>query len=388
MKNDNNINRRDFVSKISLAGLVLSFAPFQTLFSQNKQNSKKMNLKNNIGDLPKRKLGNLEVSAIGLGCMNLTWAYGAGVDKNTGISLIRNAYESGITFFDTAEAYGPFLDEEYVGEALKPMRDKVVIATKFGFDIDFETKQFKGLNSRPEHIKKVVDMQLKRLNTDYIDLLYQHRVDPNVPIEEVAGLMKDLISEGKIRHYGLSEAGSETIRRAHKIHPVTAVQNEYSLWTRDSEPFAFPACIELGIGIVPWSPLGMGYLAGKINSSTKFADGDLRGRFPRFTPEAIKNNQPVVDLLNKVALQKNTTPAKVALAWLLAQHPNVVPIPGTTNLVHLAENIDAINVDLTAEDVQFINSEFAKITVTGDRTSESLKQMSDVEHELKTNKLK
>lgn len=347
-----------------------------------------MNLKNTIGDMPKRKLGALEVSAVGLGCMNLTWAYGTGVDKNKGISLIRNAYEKGITFFDTAEAYGPFIDEEYVGEALKPVRDKVVIATKFGFDINFETKQFEGLNSRPEHIRKVVDMQLKRLKTDYIDLLYQHRVDPNVPIEEVAGLMKDLITEGKIIHYGLSEAGSETIRKAHKIHPVTAVQNEYSLWTRDSEPFAFPACIELGIGIVPWSPLGMGYLTGKINSLTKFVDGDLRNRFPRFTPEAIKANQPVVDLLKKMALQKNSTPAKIALAWLLAQHPSIVPIPGTTNLDHLDENIDAVNVHLTAEDLQLIKTEFEKITITGDRTSESLKLMSDVEHELKKNNLK
>ena len=294
VKNENYINRRDFVSNISFAGLTLSFAPFQTLFYQNKPNDKTMRSKNNISDMPKRKLGTLEVSAIGLGCMNLTWAYGAGVDKNTGIALIRHAYEKGVTFFDTAEAYGPFTDEEYVGEALKPMRDKVVIATKFGFDIDFETRQFKGLNSRPEHIRKVVEMQLKRLKTDYIDLLYQHRVDTNVPIEEVAGLMKDLIWEGKIKHYGLSEAGSQTIRRAHKIHPVTAVQNEYSLWTRDSETFAFPACIELGIGIVPWSPLGMGYLTGKINSSTKFADGDLRGRFPRLHPKPLKPTNPLL----------------------------------------------------------------------------------------------
>ena len=383
MKIENNISRRNFISLTALAtaGLATGCSVLSST-NNNKNNS------NNMIKNEKRKLGTLEVSAIGLGCMNLTWAYGAGVDKNTGIALIRNAYEKGVTFFDTAEAYGPFIDEEYVGEALKPMRDKVVIATKFGFDIDFDTKQFKGLNSRPEHIRKVVDMQLKRLKTDYIDLLYQHRVDPNVPIEEVAGLMKDLITEGKIKHYGLSEAGSQIIRRAHKIHPVTAVQNEYSLWTRDSEIFAFPTCIELGIGIVPWSPLGMGYLTGKINSSTKFADGDLRGRFPRFTPEAIKANQPVVDLLKKVALQKNSTPAKIALAWLLAQHPSIVPIPGTTNLIHLAENIDAVNVNLTAEDVQLINTEFAKITITGERTSESLKQMSDVEHELKANKKK
>jgi aryl-alcohol dehydrogenase-like predicted oxidoreductase len=300
------------------------------------------------------------------------------VDKNTGVALIRSAYEQGVTFFDTAEAYGPFKDEEYVGEALAPFRDKVVIATKFGFDIDPGTKQFRGLNSRPEHIRKVVEAQLKRLKTDRIDLLYQHRVDPNVPIEEVAGLMKILIQEGKIKHYGLSEAGAKTIRRAHAIHPVTAVQNEYSVWTRDSEPTVIPTCEELGIGFVPWSPLGMGYLTGKITPTTKFADGDLRGRFPRFTPEAIKANRHVVDLLTEVAKEKQSTPAKVALAWLLAQKTFIVPIPGTTNPEHLKENIDAVNIALSISELEHIKNAFDKINVQGDRMSESLKQMSDV----------
>ena len=375
--NEHSLNRRNFISMTTLAAAGLITGCNILSASENKNNNDYSNsMINNISK--KRKLGSLEVSALGLGCMNLTWAYGPGVDKKKGVALIRSAYEQGITFFDTAEAYGPFIDEEFVGEALAPFREKVIIATKFGFDIDPDTKQFKGLNSRPEHIRKVVEAQLKRLNTDVIDLLYQHRVDPNVPIEEVAGLMKDLIQEGKIKHYGLSEAGSKTIRRAHAVHPVTAVQNEYSLWTRDSEPLVIPTCEELGIGFVPWSPLGMGYLTGKITPTTQFAAGDLRGRFPRFTPEAIKANMPVVDLLTEVAKQKESTPAKVALAWLLAQKPFIVPIPGTTNPEHLKENIDAANVVLSVDDLEYIKTAYAKITVHGDRMSESLKLMSDV----------
>ena len=277
--------------------------------------------------MQKRQLGKsgLEVSALGFGCMNMSFGYGPAADKQQAIKVIRAAVERGVTFFDTAEVYGPFTNEEVVGEALAPFRDQVVIATKYGFDLT----AFPGLNSRPEHIKQVVEESLKRLNTDVIDLLYQHRVDPNVPIEDVAGAVKDLIHAGKVKHFGLSEAGAKTIRRAHAVHPVTAVQSEYSLWTRDPEAEVLPVCEKLGIGFVPWSPLGQGFLTGTVDATMTFdTTSDLRATFPRFTPEAIKANQPVVDFLKAIAKRKNATPAQIALAWLLAQKPWIVPIPG------------------------------------------------------------
>lgn len=331
-----------------------------------------------------RRLGPLEVSALGLGCMNMVWAYGPPVDKSHAISVIRAAYERGVTFFDTAEIYGPFTDEEYVGEALSPFRDKVVIATKFGFDIDPDTRRINGLNSRPEHIKRVVEASLRRLRTDRIDLLYQHRVDPNVPIEDVAGAVKDLIREGKVKHFGLSEAGGATIRRAHAVQPVAAVQNEYPVWTRDPEHEVLPTCEELGIGFVPWSPLGMGYLTGKVTPSATFPAGDLRGMFPRFTPEALGANRPVVELLERVGRRKGATPGQVALAWLLALKPWIVPIPGTTKLNHLEENLGALKVELTAADVKEIEDGFAKIRVQGARTTEQLLAQSDIGAKLGT----
>src|SRR6202045_2606163 len=289
--------------------------------------------------MQKRKLGNsnLEVSAIGLGCMGMSFGYGPPVDQQTGISLIRSAVERGVTFFDTAEVYGPFTNEELVGEALAPVREQVVIATKFGFDIDPGTGQQRGLNSRPEHIKEVAEASLKRLKTGVIDLFYQHRVDPDVPIEDVAGAVKDLIRQGKVRHFGLSEAGAQTIRRAHAVQPVAALQSEYSLWWREPEQEVLPPLAELGIGFVPFSPLGRGFLTGKITEDTKFDSTDFRTVVPRFTPENRKANQALVDLLGRIAEQKKATPAQIALAWLLAQKPWIVPIPGTTKLSRLDE---------------------------------------------------
>jgi aryl-alcohol dehydrogenase-like predicted oxidoreductase len=327
--------------------------------------------------LPRRKLGSLEVSSVGLGCMNFFWAYGPPANRAEALKVIRAAYDRGVTFFDTAEIYGPFLSEELVGEALAPMRDQVVIASKFGFEITPEGKIL-GLNSRPEHIRKVTEASLRRLKTDRIDLWYQHRIDPNVPIEEVAGVVKDLIAEGKVRHLGLSEAGGATIRRAHAVQPVTAVQNEYSLWTRDSDAEVLPTCESLGIGFVPWSPLGMGFLTGAITPATEFAAGDLRSMFPRFTPEARRANAPVVDLLRRVAQRKEATPAQIALAWLLVQKPWIVPIPGTTKLNHMQENVDSVRVQLTAEDVKEIEDGFAKIRVVGERSTKELMERSDV----------
>ena len=326
--------------------------------------------------MQERKLGrsNLEVSAIGFGCMNLSWAYGPAKDKAQGVKLIRAAYERGVTFFDTAEAYGPRANEQIVGEALSEVRDQVIIATKFGFDITPEGK-FMGLNSRPAHIKRVAEECLERLNTDRIDLFYQHRVDPKVPIEDVAGAVKDLIREGKVRHFGLSEAGGATIRRAHAVQPVAAVQNEYSVWTRDPEIEVLSVCKKLGIGFVPWSPLGMGYLTGAIGPATVLdATSDLRVShgFPRFTPEARRANQPVIDLLQRVANRKGSTPGQVALAWLLALEPWIVPIPGTTQLEHLEENLGAINVELSADDMREIEGGFSKIPVQGARAPEAL----------------
>jgi aryl-alcohol dehydrogenase-like predicted oxidoreductase len=322
-----------------------------------------------------RKLGNLEVSAIGFGCMSISANYGPAADRNQGIEVIRAAHEKGVTFFDTAEVYGPYTSEELVGEALAPFRDKVVIATKFGFAIDGTI----GLNSRPEHIKKVVEESLKRLKTDRIDLYYQHRVDPEVPIEDVAGAIKSLIKEGKVVHFGLSEASARTIRKAHAVQPVTAIQSEYSLWTRDPEHNGvLQTCEELGIGFVPWSPIGMGYLTGKIDAQIRLdPKTDLRSEFPRFNPENLEANRSVVDLLKRFAEKKKATPAQVALAWLLAQKPWIVPIPGTRRRDHLDENLGAINVQLTPSDLREIENAFSAIRVRGERMSERHMQSID-----------
>jgi aryl-alcohol dehydrogenase-like predicted oxidoreductase len=327
--------------------------------------------------MKKRNLGksNLEVSAIGLGCMGLSFGLGPAVDKKEGISLIRAAVERGVTFFDTAEVYGPYANEELVGEALAPLRDQVVIATKFGFKIDPNTGKQAGLDSRPEHIKEVAEASLKRLKTDVIDLFYQHRVDLNVPIEDVAGAVKELIQQGKVKHFGLSEAGVQTIRRAHKVQPVTALQSEYSVWWREPEAEVLPALEELGIGFVPFSPLGKGFLTGKIDKDTKFDKNDFRNIVPRFTPENRKANQAVVDLIGKFAQQKKVTPAQIALAWLLAQKPWIVPIPGTTKLHRLEENIGAVAVELTREDLQQLETATSKIPVQGARYPEELQRL-------------
>ena len=327
--------------------------------------------------MQKRKLGksNLDVSAIGLGCMGLSFGYGPAVDKQQGISLIRAALERGVTFFDTAEVYGPFTNEELVGEALAPFRAQVVIATKFGFKIDPTSGKQVGLDSRPEHIKEVAEASLKRLKTDVIDLFYQHRVDPNVPIEDVAGAVKELIQQGKVRHFGLSEAGVQTIRRAHKVQPVAALQSEYSLWFREPEKEVMPTLEELGIGFVPFSPLGKGFLTGKINEDTKFDKTDFRNIVPRFTPENRKANQAVVDLVRQLAERKKATPAQIALAWLLAQKPWIVPIPGTTKLERLEENVGAVGVELTSHDLREIDSAASKITVQGARYPEELQKL-------------
>jgi aryl-alcohol dehydrogenase-like predicted oxidoreductase len=327
--------------------------------------------------MQKRKLGksNLEVSALGLGCMGLSFGFGPAVDKKEGIALIRAAVERGVTFFDTAEVYGAFTNEELVGEALVPFRTQVAIATKFGWKIDPNTGKQVGLDSRPEHIKDVAEASLKRLKTEVIDLFYQHRVDPNVPIEDVAGAVKDLIRQGKVKHFGLSEAGVQTIRRAHAVQPVTALQSEYSLWWREPEAEVIPTLEELGIGFVPFSPLGKGFLTGKISEDTKFDKGDFRNVVPRFTPENRKANQAVVDLLGRFAQQKKATPAQVALAWLLAQKPWIVPIPGTTKLVRLEENIGAVNVELSPDDLRELQNAAAKIAVLGARYPEELQKM-------------
>jgi aryl-alcohol dehydrogenase-like predicted oxidoreductase len=325
--------------------------------------------------MQKRRLGNtnLEVSALGLGCMGMSFGYGPAADKQEMISLIRTAVERGITLFDTAEVYGPFTNEELVGEALAPVRDQVVIATKFGFKLGPNGEQL-GVDSRPEHIKEVAEASLKRLKTDHIDLFYQHRVDPAVPIEDVARAVKDLILEGKVKHFGLSEAGVQTIRRAHAVQPITALQSEYSLWTRTPEKEVIPTLEELGIGFVPFSPLGRGFLTGKIDENTTFDSSDFRNNVPRFTAEARKANQALVDLLRRIAERKNATPAQLALAWLLAQKPWIVPIPGTTKLHRLEENIGAVSVELTADDLREIDSAAAKIEVQGARYTEELER--------------
>src|SRR6202167_1377400 len=332
-----------------------------------------------------RKLGksNLEVSALGLGCMGMSFSYGEPKDKQEMISLLRTAVDRGITFFDTAEVYGPYTNEELVGEALSPVRDRVVIATKFGFDVSGRDRPGNdnrpgaaGVNSRPEHIRQAVEGSLKRLQVETIDLLYQHRVDPNVPIEDVAGTVKELIQAGKVKHFGLSEAGAKTIRRAHAVQPVTALQSEYSLWWRTPEAEVIPTLEELGIGLVPYSPLGKGVLTGKIDENTTFDKNDFRNRVPRFTPEARKANQAVVDLLARIGKQKGATPAQIALAWLLAQKPWIAPTPGTTKLPRLDENIGSLDLKLTAEDLREIDSAASKITVEGERYPEALQKMT------------
>jgi aryl-alcohol dehydrogenase-like predicted oxidoreductase len=321
-----------------------------------------------------RKLGNLEVSAIGFGCMGLSFSYGPATEKSEAVALIRAAYEKGVTFFDTAEVYGPFENEKLLGEAVAPFRDRVVIATKFGFK---DGNGRGGLDSRPERIREVADASLQRLKTDRIDLFYQHRVDPSVPIEDVAGAVKELIEEGKVGHFGLSEPGAQTVRRAHAVQPVTALQNEYSLWTRGPETNGImKACEELGIGLVPYSPLGKGFLTGAMGKNTKLAEGDFRRTLPRFTPEAMQANEALVDLLKDIAAQKNATPAQIALAWLLAQKPWIVPIPGTTKLHRLEENLGADNVALTAQDLARIEKTAAEIHIEGERYPESLMAMT------------
>ena len=330
--------------------------------------------------MQKRKLGKsgLEVSALGLGCMGMSFSYGPPKDKPEMTSLLRAAVERGITFFDTAEVYGPFTNEELVGEALAPFRDRLVIATKFGFDLSGSDNRpgAAGLNSRPEHIKQGVDGSLKRLKVETIDLLYQHRVDPEVPIEDVAGAVKDLIREGKVKHFGLSEAGVKTIRRAHAVQPVTALQSEYSLWTRTPEKEVIPTLEELGIGLVPYSPLGKGFLTGKMDEKAKFDSSDFRSTLPRFTPEALKANQALINLLSSIGERKKATPAQIALAWLLALKPWIVPIPGTTKLDRLDENIGAVSVELTPDDLRDIENATSKITVEGARYPEKLEQMT------------
>ena len=333
--------------------------------------------------MQKRKLGksNLEVSTLGLGCMGMSFSYGPPKDKQEMIDLLRASVERGVTFFDTAEVYGPFINEELIGEALAPFREQVVIATKFGFDLgpnlDFRgTKSAPGLNSRPEHVKRATEGSLKRLKVETIDLLYQHRVDPNVPIEDVAGAVKELIQAGKVRHFGLSEAGARTIRRAHAVLPLTALQSEYSLWTRTPEKEIIPTLEELGIGLVPYSPLGRGFLTGKIGENTTFDSSDFRSSLPRFTPEALKANQSLIDLLAKIGERKKATPAQIALAWLLVQKPWIVPIPGTTKLHRLDENIGAASVELTPGDLREIDIASSKITVQGARYPEKLEQLT------------
>lgn len=372
-------SRRDFLAQSALAGLGFTLGGSLLAKAGNLSNNSTSKDQKPLS-MNTRKLGNLEATELGFGCMNIAWAYGNAPDKEDSIKLIRQAYEEGVRFFDTAEIYGPHISERITGEALKPWRNEVVIASKIGFDIDFETGQMKGgLNSKPEHIKQAVDYMLKRLQTDRIDLLYQHRVDPNVPIEDVAGAMADLIKAGKIRHYGLSQAGAATIRRAHAVHPVTAVQNEYSFWTRDPEGEVIPVCEELGIGFVPWSPLGMGYLTGKVSPDYSFAEGDIRKRlgFPRFTKEALEKNRPIVELLQRVGERYQATSGQIALAWLLAKKPFIVPIPGTRLIPHMLENMGAAKVKLSASDVQELETGFKAVGVFGDRAPESQKAMED-----------
>ena len=370
------MHRRDFIQLAGMASLAVAVPSWVGCESKTPANS----------SLGTRKLGSLEVSALGLGCMTMNGGqYNPPKDKQEMIRLIHQAVDSGVTFFDTAEVYGPFINEELVGEALAPYRNNVVIATKFGFDLEYETgRRTGGTNSKPEHIKKVVEQSLKRLRTDRIDLLYQHRVDPTVPIEDVAGAVKDLIAEGKVKHFGLSEPGLQTIRRAHAVQPVSAIQNEYSLLTREPGESVFSICEELGIGLVPWSPLGLGLLSGKINENTKFYNKDYRLTNPRFTPENLPANMALVELLKQWAQRKEATPAQIALAWLLAQKPWIVPIPGTTNPNHLKENLGATEVKFSSDELLQFNKETSAIVIKGKRLREGLLQMSGVEAPLKS----
>lgn len=372
-------NRRDFLS----TGLLAASATLipNTIFSNvsTKNNSEREEYRlTSTTDLPKRKLGNLEVSALGSGCMNFVHAYSPRPSKEEAIKVIRTAYEQGVTFFDVAQSYGPFTGEELVGEAVAPFRDKVVVATKFGHEFDNNGKWI-GMNSNPTYIRKMTEDSLKRLRTDYIDLYYQHRVDPKTPIEDVAGTIQDLIKEGKVKHFGLSEAGGATIRRAHAVQPVTAVQNEYSIWTRDPEHEVIPTCKELGIGFVPWSPLGMGFMTGDITPLTVFdPNKDIISNFPRFSKGARTTNWQIISLLQKIGQRRFATSGQVALAWLLARHPFIVPIPGTTNLKHLSQNLNSLQVELTTEDIKEIDEGFAKMGVQGARTTENLQIRHDM----------
>ena len=368
------ISRRDFMTKTALVGAGLVVGPLSWAASPDQPNESDQMLRREGNEVKTRKLGKLVVSEIGSGCMSISANYGPPAPKAQGIQVIRAAYERGVTFFDTAEVYGPFTNEELVGEALYPIRDKVVIASKFGFDLEKG-----GLNSRPEHIKTVVEASLKRLRTDRIDLYYQHRVDPKVPIEDVAGAIKELIKEGKVLHFGLSEASAKTIRRAHAVQPVTAVQTEYSLMNRDPERNGVLAtCEELGIGFVPWGPVGMGYLTGTLNARTKLdPKTDFRSGFDRFSPKNLAANRPIVDLLSQFAKKKNATPAQIALAWLMAQKPWIVPIPGTRNIDHLNENLGASNVQLTLADLREMETAFSKVVVHGGRMNEEQMRVVD-----------
>jgi aryl-alcohol dehydrogenase-like predicted oxidoreductase len=375
--------------KVLVAGLGLAAASLltrmpagahaqQTGRSAGSQGATGTNTRPQAGPKERRRLGSLEVSALGFGCMNVAGMYSRPIDKQEAIRVIRAANDRGVSFFDTAEVYGPFLSEEMVGEALAPVRDQVVIATKFGFNITPEGQVRPGLNSRPEHIRRATEGSLRRLKTDRIGILYQHRVDPGVPIEDVAGTVQELIREGKVRHFGLSAAGGATIRRAHQVQPVTAVQNEYSVWTRDPELEALPTCEELGIGFVPWSPLGMGYLTGTITPMTTLRAEDLRSTFPRFTPKARRANWPIVELLQRVAARKQATPAQVGLAWLLARKPWIVPIPGTTTQRHMEQNMDALKIQLTTADMKEIEDGFAQIRVQGARSTDAMLAEIDI----------
>jgi aryl-alcohol dehydrogenase-like predicted oxidoreductase len=361
-------SRRHFLATSGLVGAGLAVGPLTRTAWAAQSNT----TSGRSGTMATRKLGALEVSALGFGCMNVAGMYNPPIDRQEAIRVIRGAHDRGVTFFDTAEVYGPFIGEEMVGEALTPVRDQVVIATKFGFNITPQGEVRPGLNSRPDHIRRATEGSLRRLKTDRIDLLYQHRVDPAVPIEDVAGAVQELIREGKVRHFGLSAAGGATIRRAHKVQRVAAVQNEYSVWTRDPELEALPTCEELGIGFVPWSPLGMGYLTGTITPRTILRAEDLRSTFPRFTPEARRANWPIIELLQRVGARKQATPSQVGLAWLLARKPWIVPIPGTTTRRHMEQNLDTLQVQLTAADMKEIEDGFAQIRVQGARSTEAM----------------
>ena len=379
-------SRRDFLTTgLTAFGLALTAGtPARALGSTLPAlRSTSLSRPTEVTEIPRRRLGSLEVSAVGLGCMNVVFGAGPPINRDDAIGLFRAAYDRGVTFFDTAEVYGPYTSEELVGEALADVRDQVVIATEFGFDIA-PSGEIRGMNSRPEHIRKVTEESLRRLKTDYIDLLYQHRIDPEVPIEDVAGTVQDLIQEGKVRHFGLSEAGGATIRRAHAVQPLAAVQNEYSVWARDAELEAIPTCEELGIGLVPWGPLGKGYLTGTVTPRMTFHETDLRARLPRMTEEARRANWAVVELLQRVGGRHQATPGQVALAWLLARKPFIVPIPGTTSVRHMEQNVNAADVELSSADVREIEDGFAEIEIQGLRTTEAILEQTDVGAKLGT----